>query len=58
MDTPWDETFFTVQLGPFEKMRSANFNLDAYYFPDAGVTLLVNTPGSRVVTWRKGRDAQ
>ncbi len=56
MNTPWDPQTFKEKLGPSEKSPSTMSHLhDAYYYPDADMTLLVNRLRGEVTIWRKGR---
>jgi hypothetical protein len=56
MHTPWDREGFKEKLGRSEKSPSTMSHLhDAYYYPDADMTLLVNRLLGEVTTWRKGR---
>ena len=55
MHMPWDKAAFERRLGKLEKGPSDLSHLhDAYYFPGADVTLLVNRSLHEVTTWRKG----
>jgi hypothetical protein len=55
-DAPWNEARFVAHLGHYEKAHSdlSSFQ-DAYYFPDADMTLIVNRVQGRVSIWRPGR---
>lgn len=53
--TAWDESQFAKQLGEFQKSQ-ASLNLhDAYYFPDADMTLIVSQVKNSVTIWRMGK---
>lgn len=56
MNEPWDERAFVARLGEYQKYPSDLSHLhDAYYFPGADVTLLVNRLRQEVTVWRLGR---
>lgn len=53
--TPWNESQFVEQLGQFSKSEAdLNFH-DAYYFPRADMTIIVNHLKNSVGIWRMGR---
>lgn len=53
--TPWNESLLVEKLGQFSKSEAdLNFH-DAYYFPGAGMTLIVNRLKNSVALWRIGR---
>lgn len=53
--TAWNEREFVERLGAFEKFKP-DLNLhEAYYFPKADMTLLVNTLKGEATVWRMGR---
>lgn len=55
VNTPWNKASFERRLGKAEKGRSDLSHLhDAYYFPGAGMTLLVNRLQNQVTTWKMG----
>jgi hypothetical protein len=55
MDAPWDEARFVTKLGHYEKTQSDRSPYtDAYYFPDADMTLIVNHIQEKVLIWRVG----
>jgi len=55
MHMPWNKATFERKLGKAEKGRSDLSHLhDAYYFPGADMTLLVNRLQNQVTTWKKG----
>lgn len=57
--SPWDEQMFVSRLGKFEKSPSQLSRLhDAYYFPGADMTLIVNRLKGEVSVWRIGRASQ
>jgi hypothetical protein len=54
-DAPWNEGKFKSRLGPYEKSASSLSPMhDAYYFPDADMTLIVNKVQQQVTIWRVG----
>lgn len=56
MHTPWDERAFVARLGGYEKSQADLSHLhDAYYFPGADMTLVVNRLLGEVTIWRMGR---
>ena len=56
MHTPWDEPSFVARLGRYEKSQAELSHLhDAYYFPGADMTLIVNRLLGEVTIWRIGR---
>ena len=56
MNMPWDEQSFVEKLGPYEKSRATLSHLhDAYYFPEADMTLIVNRLKGEMTIWRMGR---
>ena len=56
MHDPWDEAKFVARLGPYEKQQAELSHLhDAYYFPEADMTLIVNRLLGEVTIWRRGR---
>ena len=53
--TPWNEGEFVAKLGKYRKAKSTLSQLhDAYYFPAADMTLIVNRLKNEVTTWREG----
>jgi len=59
MNVPWDERFYVNKLGQYQKSKADLSRLhDAYYFPDADVTLLVNRLRGELTLWRLGRATQ
>ena len=53
--SPWSKVTFERRLGKSEKGRSDLSHLhDAYYFPGADMTLLVNRLQNQVTTWKMG----
>lgn len=56
MGYPWNLSFFIKNLGDFERYDSTLSRLhDAYYFPKADMTLLVNRVKNEVTVWRFGK---
>lgn len=56
MHTPWNEASFVDRLGRYEKSQAELSHLhDAYYFPGADMTLIVNRLLGEVTIWRMGR---
>lgn len=53
--TPFDETSFRRRLGDFEKSAATLNNHDAYYFPGADMTMIVNRTRRDVAIWRMGK---
>ncbi len=54
-DAPWNEQAFKSRLGPYEKSASILSPMhDAYYFPEADMTLIVNRVQQQVAIWRVG----
>ncbi|HEX8300156.1 hypothetical protein [Sphingomonas sp.] len=55
MNMPWSKASFERRLGKSDKGRSDLSHLhDAYYFPGADMTLLVNRLQNQVTTWKMG----
>ena len=55
MNVPWNRANFESRLGRSSKGPSTLSHLhDAYYFPDADMTLLVNRLKNEVTLWRVG----
>lgn len=55
MNVPWNRENFEARLGPAQKGPSTMSRLhDAYYFPDADMTFLVNRLKNEVTVWRVG----
>lgn len=55
----WDQNSFEKRLGKARKGPSTMSHLhDAYYFPDANITFLVNRLKGEVTVWRMGNVAQ
>ncbi len=55
-DAPWNQQKYVAKLGPFKKSASSLSALhDAYYFPEADITLIVNRSRQEVSLWRVGR---
>ena len=58
-DAPWNEQKFKAKLGPYEKSPSTLSPLhDAYFFPNADMTLIVNRLRQEVSIWRIGHAAK
>ena len=58
-NTPWNEAQFRAKLGSYEKVPSTLSRLhDAYYFPQADMTLIVNRLRREVSVWRVGRTTE
>lgn len=58
MNMPWDEQLYVDKLGPYEKSQADMSHLhDAYYFPEADMTLIVNRLKDELTIWRMGRDS-
>ena len=56
MQHPWNEAFFVDRLGHYKMYKATLSHLhDAYYFPDADMTLIVNRLKQEVTIWRFGR---
>lgn len=56
MNSPWNEGTYVAKLGSYEKSRADLSRLhDAYYFPGADMTLIVNRLRGEVTIWRVGR---
>lgn len=56
MNSPWNERYYIERLGNYEKSKATLSHLhDAYYFPRADMTLLVNRLKNDVTVWRLGR---
>lgn len=56
MNEPWDRTRFEEKLGRCEKGPSTLSKLhDAYYCPEADVTLIVNRVRDEMTIWRLGK---
>lgn len=59
MNMPWDEQLYVDKLGPYEKSQADMSHLhDAYYFPDADITLIVNRLKNELTIWRLGRESR
>ncbi|TCP92756.1 hypothetical protein C8J42_102532 [Sphingomonas sp. PP-CE-1A-559] len=57
--TPWDKADFERRLGKAEKRHSDMSHLhDAYYFPGADMTLIVNRLKNEVTVWRLGQETK
>lgn len=57
--TPWDQFAFQKRLGKMEKRQSDLSHLhDAYYFPGADMTLIVNRLKNEVSVWRMGQETR
>lgn len=56
--TKWEQKFFVSKLGSFEKINAENRLQDAYYFPNADMTIIVYSVTGTVAAWRMGRAAQ
>ncbi|MCD1589814.1 hypothetical protein K7H13_03430 [Qipengyuania citrea] len=55
MNVPWNRENFEARLGQARKGPSTMSHLhDAYYFPDADMTFLVNRLKNEVTIWRMG----
>lgn len=55
MNVPWNRENFETRLGQARKGPSTMSRLhDAYYFPDADMTFLVNRLKNEVTIWRMG----
>ncbi len=58
-DAPWNEEKFKAKLGRYQKSVSTRSPLvDAYYFPEADMTLIVSRVSHVVLTWRAGHATQ
>jgi hypothetical protein len=58
-DAPWDESRFKAKLGSYQKSVSTRSPLvDAYYFPEADMTLIVSRVSRVVLIWRAGNATQ
>lgn len=56
MNSPWDEGSYVSRLGHYRKSAATLSRLhDAYYFPAADMTLIVNRVRNEVTLWRVGR---
>lgn len=56
VNDPWDEQSIVARLGGYEKSPSTLSPLhDAYYFPAADMTLIVNRLRKEITVWREGR---
>ena len=53
--TAWDERRYVNQLGDYKTIKADHRLHEGYYFPDADMTLLVNTYKGSISTWRIGR---
>lgn len=59
MNMPWDEQLYVDKLGPYQKSQADMSHLhDAYYFPEADMTLIVNRLKNELTIWRMGRDSR
>lgn len=59
MNEEWDRARFEERLGPSRKGPSTLSKLhDAYYFPEADVTLIVNRVRDEMTIWRLGEQTQ
>ncbi|MDO9473068.1 MAG: hypothetical protein Q7J28_08425 [Caulobacter sp.] len=59
MNTPWNEGEYVAKLGKHKKSKADLSHLhDAYYFPDADMTLIVNRLKGEVTIWRQGRQTR
>lgn len=57
--TPWDQSDFQKRLGKAVKRHSDLSHLhDAYYFPGADMTLIVNRFKNEVSVWRMGQETR
>jgi hypothetical protein len=57
--TRWNRTYFEKRLGKAEKRHADLSPLhDAYYFPGADMTLIVNRLKNEVSIWRKGQETR
>ncbi len=57
--TPWIEADFVRRLGNYTKFKSTMSHLhDAYYFPKADMTIIVNSLKGDVTIWRMGKQAK
>ena len=55
MNVPWNRANYEAKLGKARKGPSTMSHLhDAYYFPDADMTFLVNRLKNEVTVWRMG----
>lgn len=58
-NVPWDEAAYVAQLGKYQKSQADLSRLhDAYYFPDADMTLIVNRLRNEISLWREGRESR
>ena len=56
MNSPWNERYYIGRIGNYEKSKATLSHLhDAYYFPMADMTLLVNRLRNDITVWRLGR---
>ncbi|WP_298127168.1 hypothetical protein [Brevundimonas sp.] len=54
--TPWSEALFVEKLGPFQRLEAARRPMiEAYYFPDVDMTILIYADRDEVMIWRRGR---
>lgn len=59
MNEPWNQSNFEAKLGPSEKGPSTLSHLhDAYYFPEADITLIVNRLKGEATVWRLGHETK
>lgn len=59
MNTPWNEAQYVARLGRYQKRPSTMSHLhDAYYFPEADMTLIVNRLRNEITIWRLGNVTQ
>lgn len=59
MNEDWDPARFEARLGPSRKGPSTLSKLhDAYYYPQADVTLIVNRVRNEMTIWRLGEQTQ
>lgn len=59
MNMPWDEQLYVNKLGPYQKSQADMSHLhDAYYFPGADMTLIVNRLRGQLTIWRMGRESR
>ncbi|SFS74454.1 hypothetical protein SAMN04488040_1835 [Sulfitobacter marinus] len=52
--TAWNEDQFVQRMGPFEKSASTLNLHDAFFFPEADMTIVVSRVNNTVATWRFG----
>jgi len=53
--TIWNKRTFVKQLGSYERIKADRNLHEAYYFPEADMTIIVNIYKGTVSVWRMGR---